>query len=185
MHVREALRRIALLLRRDRATADLQDEMRLHRELRAESLRDGGATATDAATEARRRFGNPLNHEEGSRDMWGLGSLDDLGQDIRYAVRRLRQRPGFTIAVVGVLAFGIGATTAMFSAVDAAMLRPLPFTRPQELVTLPQVNVPFDPGPGQQFPKSPNHQLDVYDVVAMRAQFSHVAAWASGGLTLS
>jgi predicted permease len=129
--------------------------------------------------------------------MWGLGSLDDLGQDIRYAARRLRHRPGFAIAVIGVLALGIGATTAMFSAVDAAMLRPLPFPRPQELVTLPQVDVPFDPGtngeplqlrrpgPGQQFPKSPNHQLDVYDVVAMRAQFSHVAAWASGGLTLS
>lgn len=194
MHIAEILRRLQLLLRRDRATRELEEEMRLHRELRAQSILTDGITVGDAAVAARLRFGNPLTIQEASREMWGLESFDSMARDVRYAVRRLRQRPGFSLAVVTVLALGIGATTAMFSAVDAAMLRPLPFPQPQELVTLPQVAVPFDPGPGQPVSnslnhdpvsKSLNHDLDVNDVIAMRAQFSHVAAWASGGLTLS
>jgi putative ABC transport system permease protein len=185
MHFGEWWRRLLLFLQRNRATDELREEMRLHRELRADSIRRSGASAPEATIAARLHFGNPVIQQEASRDMWGLGSLDHVAQDVRYALRRLRQRPGFTVAVVSVLALGIGATTAMFSAVDAAMLRPLPFPRPQDLVTLPQLNVPFDPGPGQQFPKPANHLLDVNDVIAMRGQFSHVAAWASGGLTLS
>src|ERR1035441_4669783 len=109
MHVREALRRLGLLLGRDRATAELEAEIRLHRDLRAASLREGGATAVDAAAAARRRFGSPVRAEEESRDAWGLGSLDDLSHDVHYAVRRLRQHRGFAITVVAVLALGIGA----------------------------------------------------------------------------
>lgn len=184
MRIAEYWRRFWLLLRRDRATAELEEEMRLHRELRAESLRDGGTTATEAATAARWRFGSPLRHEEQSRDAWGLGSLDDVGQDVRYAVRRLRQRPGFTVAVVGVLALGMGATTAMFSAVDAAMFRPLPFPRPQDLVALrdlrmPTDNVRLETGGGPAL--IPNFR----DALAMSNVFSHVAAYASGGLNLA
>jgi hypothetical protein len=184
MHPLEWFRRTVLLLRRNRASAELEEEMRLHRELRAESLRAGGATAAEAVTLARRRFGNPLRHGEQSRDTWRLGQLDDLGQDIRYAARRLRQRPGFTLSVVTVLALGIGATTAMFSAVDAAMLRPLPFAHPEELLALHDVRLPFDPGP-QKFPPPPVHLLDFLDMVAMHDLFSHVAAYAAGGLNLS
>lgn len=185
MRIAEWWRRLRLFFSRDRATADLKDEMRLHRELRAESLRATGVSDQLASAAARRHFGNTLILQEASRDMWGFGSLDDVRQDLRYAVRRLRQRPGFTLSIVAVLALGIGATTAMFSAVDAAMLRPLPFPQPSQLVTLPQIRVPFDPGPGQTFRPSPNHHLDLTDVTGMRSQFSHVAAWAAGGLNLS
>ncbi len=87
--------------------------------------------------------------------------------------------------MVIVLALGIGATTAMFSAVDAALLKPLPFPHPEQLVTLPDVDIPFDPGPGQQFPKSDTHILDINDVNAMPSWFSSAAGWAVGGLNLS
>jgi len=184
MHPLEWLRRLVLLLRRNRATAELEEEMRLHRELRAESLRAGGASASDAQAMARRRFGNPLRHGEQSRDIWRLGSLDDLAQDIRYAARRLRQRPGFTLSVMTVLALGIGATTAMFSAVDAAILRPLPFPRSDELVTLPDVNIPFAAEPGHPA-RDLSKFITITDVIGMRQLFSNAAAYASGGLNLS
>ncbi len=179
----ELFRRAGLWLHRDRATRELEEEMRLHREMREESLRAIGAT--DARVTARVQFGNPLILQERSRDMWGFGTLDDVRQDARYAARRLIQRRAFSLAVIAVLGLGIGATTAMFSAVDAAMLRPLPFAQPDQLVTLPRVAVPFDPGPGQPRRVFANHMTDVSDVAAMNGVFSHVGAWASGGVNLS
>jgi putative ABC transport system permease protein len=189
MSLPEFLRRVRLLFGRNRATAELEDEMRLHRALRTEAIREQGATEPDATTAARRQFGNPLNHQEASRDAWGFGSLDDLGQDIRYAVRRLRQRPGFTVAVIGVLALGIGATTAMFSAVDAAMLRPLPFRRPNELVALRDIGFPkdlsrFTLGRVQQSTAPRPHQVRLPEAAAMGEIFSHIAGYAAGGLNL-
>jgi predicted permease len=187
MRIAEWWRRVGLLLARDRATAELEEEMRLHRDLRAESLHTDGTTAADATATARIRFGNPLVIQEASRDAWGLALLDDVGQDIRYAARRLRQRPGFTLSVVAVLALGIGATTAMFSAVDAAMLRPLPFARPQELVALRNIQFPYDMryvlGPPRPAVLRP-HSVRLPEAIAMHDLFSHVAGYAAGGLNI-
>ncbi|MGH7591663.1 MAG: ADOP family duplicated permease, partial [Gemmatimonadales bacterium] len=193
MTIHEWWRRAGLLLRRDRATRELEEEMRLHREHRAEQLRAEGMAPAEAELAARRRFGNQGMFQQASRDAWGFQWIDDAVQDLRYAGRRLRQRPGFTFAVVGILALGTGATTAMFSAVDAAMLRPLPFTHPDELVSLPVVSVPFDPGPAARAAQGPNHRsgygpswaVTVDDIASMHAQFSRVAVWAAGGLNLS
>jgi predicted permease len=160
--------------------------MKLHLELREEALRRAGADPTDARFAARKRFGNQTSLHQRSRDMWGLGGLDRFRQDLRYAVRRLVQRPGFSIAVISVLALGVGATTAMFSAVDAAMLRPLPFHEPDELLTLRSIDIPFDPGAfRRQGPASAPSTLYIDDVAKMRDVFSHVAAYASGGLNLA
>lgn len=178
--MRAFLRRLALLLERNRVTRDLEEEMTLHRELRAESLHRFGHPSPE--TEARRRFGNAIQLSERSRDAWGFGGVDAFWQDTRYALRRLRQRPGFTASVVGILALGTGATTAMFSAVDAAMLRPLPFLRPQELVTLSHINIPFNPGAGQV---DDERSFDITIPMEMRDAFSSVAAYASGGLNLT
>src|SRR5687768_6944804 len=136
------LRRLWYFLRRDRVASELAEEMRLHVELREEALRREGLGPAEAHFGARRRFGNRTSLHQRSRDMWGLGGLDRVRQDLRYAVRRLVQRPGFSLAVIGVLALGVGATTAMFSAVDAAMLRPLPFRDPEQLVTLRGIQLP-------------------------------------------
>lgn len=158
---------------RDALTRDLEEEMRLHLELRAEQ---SGANA------AHRRFGNTTNIQQRSRDMWGFGRLEDFTNDVRFAWRRLKQRPAFTAAVVGVMAIGIGATTAMFSAVDAALLRPLPFKDPGQLAVL-NVSVPFqeDGGPGHPQDRS----FDLTDVAAMQTTFSDVAAYGNGALDLA
>lgn len=178
-------RRLRLFLRRDRATAELEEEMHLHRELSAEQLRTAGASEPKARAQARRAFGNATTIEESSRDQWGFGWLESFGQDIRYAVRRLRQRPGFSLSVIVILALGIGATTAMFSAVDAAMLRPLPFPHPEQLLTLPFIDLPFQPTPGAAPPKRPGQAPDLIEVANMHDAFSHVAAYTSGGLNLT
>jgi putative ABC transport system permease protein len=172
-------RRLKLLFGRERAMRDLEEEMALHRQLRAESFTRHGHP--EAMREANRRFGNPVQLTEQSRDWWGFGTADALWQDVRYAWRRLGQRPGFTASVVGILALGIGATTAMFSAVDAAMLRPLPFARPHELVTLNRLNIPFNPGGGRE---DSEQSFDITVPMGMRDVFASVAAYASGGLNL-
>ena len=180
--IRELLRRLRYLVRRERYLAELEEEMRLHTALRAEAMQAAGMSAEQSRLEARRRFGRATNVAEASRDMWGLGTLDQLAQDVRFAIRRLRARPGFSAPVIAVLALGIGATTAVFSAVDAAMLRSLPFPREHELVSLKNVQVPFGPESNE---RSEGRLLDLADVSEMTNVFSGAAAYASGGLNLS
>lgn len=177
MSLAELLRRITYLLRRDRITAELEEEIRLHLQLRGERLQESGVPAESVRFAARRRFGNPALIQERSRDMWGMEWLEQLAADLRFAARRLRLRPAFSLAAIAVAALGIGATTAVFSAVDAAMLRPLPFPRPEELVTLTNVIIPF----GEE-EDEPQRMVTIKDAAAMSDVFSSVAAFAAGAL---
>jgi predicted permease len=178
----ELLRRIEYLLLRDRYTRDLEEEMRLHRQLRAERLQGGGLAPAAARDAAQRKFGNTTHHQERSRDMWGLEWLDNAVADLRFAIRRLRSRPAFAMSTILVAALGIGATTAVFSAVDAVLLRPLPFWRPSELVTLTDVHIPF--AMDEAKPRGARRMLSMYDIDSMPSAFSGVAAYAAGGLNL-
>ena len=179
------LRRLRYFLRRDTLGDELAEEMRLHLELREEALRRAGVDPDEARFAARRRFGNTTSIHQRSRDMWGLGGLDRFRQDLRYAVRRLTQRPGFSVAVISVLALGVGATTAMFSAVDAAMLRPLPFHAPEELFTLRNIDLPSERSAARRAAEPVPFTIWIDEVAEMRDVFSHVAGYASGGLNLS
>ena len=181
MRAGELFRRLRYLVLRDRYAADLEEEIRVHIDHRAASLHARGLSAADARYEAKRRFGNPITIEERSRDMWGLTVLEHAAGDLRFALRRLRTRPGFAFATIAVAALGIGATTAVFSAIDAALLRPLPFSNPSQLLSI-NADVPFDPGV-QRPPQRPRATVD--DAAGMTDVFSHVAVYAAGALNLT
>ena len=132
----ELARRLLMLFRRQRFDAEINEEMRLHRELRQQEQIERGISETEARHAAHRRFGNDLLLREESRDMWGWGWLDELGKDIRYGLRMLRKNPGFTAVAVITLALGIGANTAIFTLVDAVMIKRLPVADPGQLYRL-------------------------------------------------
>ena len=128
--------RLVPYLGRRRAAEDLEQEMRLHVELERDRLIDAGLGPAAAARAARRKLGNTAVIREDTRAVWGWRWLDGLGRDLRHVARGLHRSPGFTATVVGVLALGIGATTAVFSVVHGVLLSPLPFRDPGQLVTV-------------------------------------------------
>jgi predicted permease len=129
-------RRLRMLLRGTGVDRDLEEEMRLHMDLRSERIHSSGVSKDEAGLIARRRFGPPLRHREASVDVWGWRWLEQLVQDTRFAVRTLRKSPGFTATVVLTLALATGASTSIFSVVNGVILRPLPFASPEGLVKI-------------------------------------------------
>lgn len=140
------VRRLGVLARRSRVERELDEEMRLHLELREERLRAEGFPASEACHEARRRFGNRLRWREEGIDAWGWRWLEQLGQDARFGARTLSRNPGFAATAILTLAFATGATTAIFSVVNGVLLRPLPFENPHQLVDVSGRNWSEDRG---------------------------------------
>src|SRR5262245_3736335 len=128
------LRRLRALVSTARRHDDLDEEISLHLALRREQLERDGLSTTDAAVASHRRFGNRLRIREEGMAAWGWLWLEQTAQDIRFGARTLLRSPGLTTTVVLTLALASGATTAIFSIVNAVLLRPFPFADSDRLV---------------------------------------------------
>ena len=139
---------------------ELSEEIRGHLDEKVDELVAGGVPLEDAVHRARREFGNVTLVEQQARDVWRWAWIDDLVSDVRFALRQLRKSRAFAVAGALTLAIGIGANTAVFSVVNAVILRPLPFADPERLVS---VSPGGKAGPAGRFSFSYPNFFDVRD----------------------
>lgn len=171
--MRTWLQRLLFLVRRGRVVRELDEELQFHLDMKGRALAEDGMPAAHTRDAARRTLGgSTLRVREQATDVWIWRPLDALLQDLRYAVRVLRRQPRFVAAALATLALGIGANSAVFSLVDAMLLKPLPFPAADRLVLItahrPQAGM-------SQIPLS---YLNFADVRARARTFASLGAWA-------
>ena len=132
--IADLLYRLRALLRRERIERELDDELQFHLEQQTAKYTRAGFSPGEANRLARVALNGPEQTKERCRDARGLALWDATMQDLRYAVRQFKGAPAFSAVVIAVLALGIGANTAIFSLLDAVMLRSLPVRDPQQLL---------------------------------------------------
>lgn len=130
------LRRIWFIAAGRRQELDLTDELAFHRELKAEELREQGVSEADIAAATQRAMGNDLAERQRARDVWFWPWLQDISQDVRFGARMLAKDRRFTAAAVLALGLGIGLNNSVFTIVNTAMFKELPFVEPTRLIDL-------------------------------------------------
>ncbi len=133
---RLVLARLRALLRRDAVAGEIREELEFHLDMRAEQYRQTGLCAAEARQAAARRFGSVALIQDRGYDVRGGGVVETILQDARYGMRLLGQHPGASLVAILALACGVGLSTALFSLVEAIVLRALPYPNPEQLVSV-------------------------------------------------
>jgi putative ABC transport system permease protein len=139
--IRHALARLRALVRRDAIAGEIREELQIHVAMRAEDLERQGLSPVDARRQAARRFGNLSVIQDRGYDVRGGGIMETIVQDLRYSLRLFAAQRAFSVVAVLTLAIGVGLSTALFSVIHAAVIRPLPYAAPEQLVRV-DVQVP-------------------------------------------
>jgi macrolide transport system ATP-binding/permease protein len=170
--------RLRSLFRRKKVEQELNEELRYHLEREVDEGIAAGMTPQDARHAALQSVRDLEQRKEDCRNVRGLNPIDHLAQDFRYAVRQLRKNPVFAGAAIFVLALGISATVAIFSFVEAALIKPLPYRDQSRLMAV------FESSPGS--PRSWLSYLDFVEWKKRNKVFSSIDAYAlNGSFTLS
>ena len=169
--------RLRSVLRRGRVEQELNKELRFHLEEQVEENIAAGMAPAEARYAALRRLGGMDQIKEECRDMRRTNYIENLGQDLRYALRALRKSPGFAAVILLTLALSIGANSAIFSVIDGVLLKPLPYPEQNRIV-----RVFFT---SRTFPKFPLNPFDFRDLRARSRSFDALAAFTRADLQLS
>jgi predicted permease len=173
--LRRLLRKLRILLRRERFEDELKEEMDFHREQKATELRAKGLTEAEVSHAAQREFGNLLHFRERTQDVIAVG-FETILQDFRFAIRQLRKNPGFAATAVLIFTLGICASVSIFGFVDAALIKPLPYQDPSRLVGVYENST--------RIPRSNLSYLDYLDWKKRNRVFSSLEVWGGTGYLL-
>ena len=172
------------LFSRRRLYGELSEEIQEHLEEKIEELVASGMSRKEATYAARREFGNVAIVEEDGRGVWRWPSIENFLGDVRYGLRTLRHSPGFSIVAILTLALGIGANTAIFSVVYAALIRPLPYAQPGRLLTLSEVRLQEGQAGQSNSPSWVSSYPDYLDWTKQSKSFQSLAGSGRDAFTL-
>jgi putative ABC transport system permease protein len=164
------------LFDRNAAESDLDDELRFHLDMETEHQMRMGLPPDEAKRKARIEFGGIERYRDESRDARGIGSIEDLGRDVRVSLRSLRRAPGFALVSILTVALGVGTTTAVFSLIDGILLRPLPYPSAASLVRIYERS--------QKYPASHFSGANFLDVEARAKTIQSVAFFSDWPQTI-
>jgi predicted permease len=176
---RVAAARIRGLFGRKRQERELDDEVRFHLEMQVEDNLKAGMSPTEARHAALRSFGGIEPMKETYRERRAIALVETVARDVRFALRTLRKNPGFTSTSVVVLALAIGVNTAMFSVLNAVLLRPLPYQSPEQLAML------WSEIPSQNLREGRSSYRDVEEWRRQSKSFAGIAVFDPASVTLT
>ena len=164
------------MFKRERSTEDFAEEIKAHLELEADELKCEGLSEDEARRKARLEFGNVRAAQERFYLRNRVAWLDNLVRDMKFAIRQLVRNPGFSFTAILVLALGIGACVAIFGFVDAALLEPLPYVNPDQLMSVNESSV--------ESPRWPLSYPDYLDWQRLNKSFSSFDVYSGSGYIL-
>ena len=176
----DLLYRLRVLFRRQSVEDELQEELQYHLDREAEKYRERGMPQEEAMRRARLSIGGPEQARQQCREGRGTKLFDDLLQDLRYGVRSLRKSPGFTAVTMLTLALGIGTSTAVFSVLNAVLIRSLPYGNADRLIYLFTPNPHMNNVPAEAFGPS---YADFFDLQRQAHSFTSISAFETASFS--